>query len=848
MRHLPDPLLIPVLGLMAGICAARLAVFSWTELGVLGALMVAFGWLSARRGFRLAAVLAGLVAFAVLGVAVDRLWRPGPAPGLNVESGELAVLEGCVVEPPVFYEDREQFVIQLDREARIRVNLYLKDGETPPNLRYGERVEVEGRVRYPRNFENPGSFDYVGWLARRHIFWTASASGTAKVERLPGECGAGWRAWLYRVRQRGLERLDQLHAGNEYANGVARALLLGDSSRLERVWIDEFRRSGTYHALVISGLHLTALAAVLLFAMRLAPAGPLARLLVVVPAGWFYALICGAQPPVVRAAAGLTLYLIGRYFFRRPRVVNLLALIALVFLLLDPQQLFEASFQLSFLAVALIGGLALPVVERTSLPYSRGLRHLDDSSADPHYDPRAGALRVELRLLAATARLWTGIPRRAWLFLLGHLSRAVLWSWGLITVSAIIQLGMALPMVMYFHRVSVSSVSANLGMGVLTGFIVPLGYLELITGWRWVASCLEHVLGAARWVAAFHAAMEPLWRIPDPPSWSAVLFLAGLAAVALAVRATWRWRAPALALFLSGLVVVLWHPFPPKLVAGELELTAIDVGQGDGLLLATPEGRLVLVDGGGIPVFGTRRKPKLDPGEDVVSTYLWTRSIRRVDVVAATHAHEDHIGGLPALIENFRPSELWLPRPADAPAWETLRQAAARAGVAVRERHAGEEFDWGGAAWRILSPPADHVPAPRGINDDSLVIQVLHGRHTFLLTGDVERMMEWRMVDSGLLRPADVLKVAHHGSRTSTTVEFLGAVQPVFAVISNGSQNSYRFPHREVLSRLDAVGARVIRTDESGLVQFRTNGRRIEVEAWINAPERNGGLTRQPAF
>lgn len=108
--------------------------------------------------------------------------------------------------------------------------------------------------------------------------------------------------------------------------------------------------------------------------------------------------------------------------------------------------------------------------------------------------------------------------------------------------------------------------------------------------------------------------------------------------------------------------------------------------------------------------------------------------------------------------------------------------------------------------------------------------------------------MEWRMVDSGLLRPADVLKVAHHGSRTSTTVEFLGAVQPVFAVISNGSQNSYRFPHREVLSRLDAVGARVIRTDESGLVQFRTNGRRIEVEAWINAPERNGGLTRQPAF
>lgn len=847
MRRLPDPVLMPALGIVAGICLARLSDFGPAELAAVGAVFLGLYGFSSWKALRVSAAVSGLCCFAVVGIAVDMIRRPPPAPRLNIESGELAIVEGCVVEPPVFQPDREEFVLELDRNARMRIHVYLKQDEAPPRLRYGQRVEAEVRVRYPRNFENPGSFDYVGWLARRHIYWTGSASGSSRIQILRGACGDGWRAWLYRARQRGLERLDELHSANEYANGVARALLLGDSSRLEQVWIEEFRRSGTYHALVISGLHLTALAAVLLFLMRLVPAGPLLRLLVVAWVGWLYAMICGAAPPVVRAAAGLTLFLFGRYLYRRPRIVNLLAFVAVVFLIVDPQQLFEASFQLSFLAVGLIGSVAIPLIERTSLPYSRALRHLRDPASDPRQSPQAAAFRVELRLLAATLFAWTRLPIRVWLLLMALSTRAALAAWELLVVSLVVQLGMALPMVLYFHRISITSVSANLGMGLLTSLIVPLGYLELLTGWRWVANLLEGVLSAARWVAARHAAWEPWWRIPDPPLWVGLLCLVGMAAVAVAIRASWRWRMPALAIFLSGLTILLWHPFAPRVRVGQLELSVIDVGQGDSLLLATPEGRLVIVDGGGIPSFG-RRKAKLDPGEDIVSTYLWSRSIRRVDVIAATHAHEDHVGGLAALMANFRPRELWLPRPASAESWTSLTGLAARLGIAIRERYAGEEFEWGGSRWLILSPPRDHVPTPGGANNDSLVFQVFHGRQSFLLTGDVEREMEWRMVNDGLLCSAGVLKVAHHGSRTSTTSEFLEQVRPIFAVISNGFQNTYRFPHPDVVARLEKAGTRILRTDRDGLVRVRTDGHRIEISTWAGAPERLRRLSFQPAF
>ena len=742
------------------------------------------------------------------------------------------LLEGCVVEPPVQLEGRERFVLELAADARVRVNLYPKEGEPTPALHYGQRVEIEARVKKPRNYGNPAAFDYAGWLARRHIYWNAAVNSAGRVRILPGECGSSWNGYVARAREAALGRLDELHAGNAYARGVTRALLFGDSSQLERVWIEDFRRTGTWHALVISGMHLAAVAAIVLVCLRIFSPSPVWSMLVASAAGWFYALVCGGGPPVTRAAAALNLFLLARCFYRRGRILNLLAAAGIVFLAVDPNQLFEASFQLSYLAVALIGALAVPLMERSSVPYARGLHCLGDGELDPHLPPRVAAFRLELRLVAETVRAWTALPKRLTLHLFSCLLGGLLALYELVTVSAILQAGLVLPMIWYFHRTSLTGISANVPVVLSTSIAVPLGYLEVLTGWPILARLTEQVLELSRWAAHWHAGWEPAWRVPPPPEWLAALLMLSLAGVAAAIGLSNRLRLTALGCFLVLTAVVVRHPFRARLSAGELELAVIDVGQGDSLLVATPEGKLVLVDGGGIPVFGRRPRPELDVGEDVVAPYLWSRSIRRLDAVAATHAHEDHVGGLPALLEEFHPSELWLPEPAGSDAWKGLRVTAAKLGIAVRERRQGESFEWGGARWRVLSPPHGYVPAARARNDDSLVIEVGFGRNVFLLTGDVETRMEKRLVEQGKLARVDVLKVPHHGSRTSSSEELLAATRPVFAVISTGFENSYRFPHREALGRLAAAGSRVLRTDEAGLVQVRTDGRRIELDTW----------------
>lgn len=824
--------------LAAGILLSHEILFTIPQAAWPMAAFCALWAISALRKCRWLVRTCGALALICSGALTDAWHRPGTPPEIDAGSREIVLLDGCVVEPSVFSPNREQFTLELADGARARVSLSTEDdaavaAQPVQVLHYGQRIEIEARIRPPRNFRNPGGFDYAAYLARQKIFWTASMTRGSSAKVLLGRCGnPAWGA-IFDLREAAIAHLDRLYPGNEYDMGMMEAVLLGETSKLERVWTENFRRTGTFHALVISGAHVAVLVGVLLFFLRLCAMPEIPALLCAAAVAWLYALITGFSPPVGRAAGGFTLYLIARFFFRRGRVINLLAAVAIAYFLADPWEIFDASFQLSFLSVAAIGAFAAPVLQATSGPYLFGLRGISQVDADPHLPPGVAQLRVEIRLVAETLELWASavFPGAA-----RHVSRCVasgiasiarlcLFAWELALISFVIQIGLALPMAEYFHRVSFTGLSANLIVVPLLSAVVPLGFVAIFTGSHWIAALGSILLRIAARTADWHARIEPSWRITSPPLWLVLGFVIALIALAVVVKRPVL-RCIACTAVLMFFAILLWQPWPSLVDKGQLELTAIDVGQGDSLLVVFPDGKIMVVDGGGVLSYGTRRRrASLDTGEDVVSPYLWSRGIRRIDVLVVTHAHEDHSGGAAALAENFHPTRIWVG--ANPP--QAFLATAARLHIPVDAMRASGPFPFGGAMVQPVSPPRDYENLRPG-NNDSLAFRISYRSRAFLLTGDMERPMEQRILSDALLLHADVLKVGHHGSKTSTTQDFLDAASPSIAIVSAGFENSFGHPHKDVIARLTARHAAILRTDLDGLVTARTDG----VSLWFD--------------
>jgi competence protein ComEC len=774
--------------------------------------------------------LPGLI---LAGIGLVELHPDKTPPRLSVPDNQPAIFEGCITDPALLTADRERFTIELAPEARAQVSLYTRDAEPFPELPYGTRIEFQGKVRRTHNYKDPGSFDNVHYLGRQKVYWNASGNAST-VHVLPGRCGNPLSALIFGIRSAALNRLDRLYAHDAYANGMMQAVLIGATAKLDRMWTEDYRSTGTFHALVISGSHVAVLAAVLLFFLRICAVPRGVALMLAILTAWLYAGVTGWQAPVLRSAAGMTLYGVARCFYREGRLLNILAAVALVFVAAEPDQLFDASFQLSFLAVALIGAFVVPALNASSGPLARGLADLAETGRDIRLAPKAAQFRVEMRLLAQTLELIFGLPVRLARFAVVMPARIALYLWEIFVTSFFIQIGLALPMIIYFHRISISGLSANAIVVPVLGAIVPLGFLAILLNSTLLAAVCAWLLSVARVAVTVHARWEPDWRVPAPPFWLAAILILALSLAALRISRIGPLLAWIRALAWTGvaiaLAVIVAHPFAPAVQRQKFELSAIDVGQGDSLLTAFPDGTLMLIDAGGIPSFGRARKPGIDVGEDVVSPYLWTRSIKHLDVVAMTHAHEDHMGGMAAVLKNFHPRELWTGAIQDSPEWRSVRDTAMHLQIPIRQMRRGAPFAFGGASIEVLAPAPDYESAEKPKNDDSLVMRVRFGSTSFLLTGDMEKKIERELAYAGLLQHDDVLKVGHHGSRTSTTADLLDAEHPVFGIISVGFDNSYGHPHPATIEELAQRKIPAFRTDENGLVTVVSDGKRIRIE------------------
>jgi competence protein ComEC len=734
-------------------------------------------------------------------------------------------------------------------------------------LRSGTRVRIACDLNRDDGFRNPGVLSKKTVLDQQDIDATGTIKSPLLVENL-GSGGSEFATFVFGLRERATGKFRELFSPQ--VAGVMIASLLGNKHFLDKDTADVFREGGTFHILVISGLHITFIGGLAAMLVGLLTRRKGVQFVIACSFLWLYTIAVGAEVPVVRASLMFTVLWFSHVIHRTGSLANALGVCGLLLLAWRPNDLFTPSFQLTFVSVAAIVLAGFPLITKL-----RSIGEWTPTSNDPFPANVPRSLSRCCETLYWNPKRWEiDSARNVWsanLFKSPFLKldrtaqRLIAYLFEGVVISLIVQIAMLPLVVHYFHRVTPVSVPMNLWTGVFialesfTSLIavafslisgsLALPFVRVTESVHWLLVSVPSQFSDVRWLS---------FRVPVYAGWEFWLYAVYFLFAAVIAVEAFLWdpfslmtprkkggiRSKVLLLSASGVFliggIIVLHPFSEPRLDGRLHVEFLDVGQGDSTLITFPNGETMLVDGGGRTSYQDDDEEPFEPdlpsiGETVVSEFLWEKGYSEIDHIVGTHADADHIQGLTDVARNFAIGHAWFGRPQEDDRDQLrLEDVLNRRRVPIGRLTRGDRFEIGGALMEIFNPPAADAGL-RKENDRSVVIRLTYGDRSFLLTGDIEQIAESEVTALNL--PTDVVKVPHHGSRTSSTAAFVASSRPQFAIIPVGLRSPFGHPHREVVERWQLSGATVLTTGSRGKISFSTDGSDLVFSSFVRNSE-----------
>jgi competence protein ComEC len=779
------PLATFCLALITGILAACLAGSALFVIGLLFLISAVLYALNGKLRGRVYISL-GIIFFYALG-AFEYLLLDGLNSGRFAEFGSEAVtVNGFVDSEPEIKESRVSYIIRVKelkapdgrKAAGGRLLLSMLKADGMKLYEYGSELTFTGRLALPQGVRNPGGFDYRRYMAQRGVSATVFVSAES-ISRGAGEKGSFIIKAGHAIKDRIVSVIDRSLPRQQA--GLLNGMLIGYREGLSREVTDAFCDAGLTHIMAVSGANIVFLIIPLAFIFKRLRLGNRTSGLLTMAFLFVFIFITGFEPSVLRAVVMASVMLTARMLNRETDVYTTIAFAAMLLLLCSPCMLFNVGFQLSFAAtlslVMLYGNIKKLIVRSRFIP------------------------QAIASILAATLAAQLGVLP--------------------ITLAC-------------FNRVSLVAVLSNLIAAPLLEFITIIGMFMAVLGQ--ISIVFSQLLGYINCV--FLSIILYITKISSSVPFASIRTVTPpTAGIVLYYIALWflLWYRPlknirikpryiAAALVLSA-VPALVIPMVP----GKLEVVFLDVGQGDSAFIRTCTGKNVLLDGGG----STDPNAMSKVGESVIAPFLLDKGVTALDAVIASHGHSDHTQGLLTAMEQFRVDSLIIPLTADDEGFEKLLELAGSKRIKVERCERGDVIKLDReTSLDVLSPSPELETAETSLNNTSLVLKLHYGDADVLFTGDAEAEAEQQLLEGGADLAAEVLKIGHHGSSTSTGRTFLEKVDPVAAVISVG-RNNFGHPSPVTLDLLRDEGVRVFRTDECGAVVLTSRGGDIRLKGTV---------------